>query len=1160
MKPHSLLFLGLLLLHCHPGTAWSAEARDVTDASARVGVLGSASHLMFAGNKTFSAQRLHHGLRIHGDWLQAAHPEAPLADYVQATRAALLRGYQRAGFPQVQITETRWLSDPPRLLCVISEGQRYMAGPVIVTGAHAVPAAQIIAKLTTKEKKKTADLFPMKGKPEEETNAPALALKTETTAPGLSIKTRTGEVPDADSKSIAWEIGKPAALDARRPVELKEQVLRQLAQAGYMQAKVEVKTVRDEATHTAALHVDILSEGPPAVLAGISCTGLKRDSEVALLKYLELEKGRPFKSGQVQEIEERLLRSARYTSYKVTATPHETDRPEMDLKLELVEMPEAPRLGEPLNETCETLLKARDWFSELMRTGSEDLVLTLELQPGGGQGGELGLIYNSQHGVQMTLTVYDDFASRKNPRRCTLRYTREEVTAFFSAHDGAARQWLRQPLGGDMMASLFVTIDTGEIKDNRTAGTLNFGGSLKRKGGNGLLELALSLKPAAALLNSVKYAADWEHKDGLLVMKTETTDGQGQYGAVIEEATGRLREIGNGKGIWNKAHTEFSRFSMTTAKGAWEKAAQELEAQTAGLANSYEADAWLGSWTGWLTAAFLNSGFGKTSALPAEESARRIDAARDFGRRLGVSVPQFFSVFATEEDAFFVPDTPDKPSITKATTTLIALVGVTVVDTLVSEGSWPWLLAREVYYSTTGRNEYTGRILQQVRQDPQLGPLGCYFAAVLLDWTLPASAGDFRQLALKKMTAADFRKDWGLLVENSTDRQRKAMSELLAKLRTDGQNAETDLLRELFGTAETAGKINFNPSLEAFLKELRRDPSRPLTDAISTAMDKVWDETLSKILREKLTPKGGDGKPVDAARVAVLVGGTEVTRRELALAKEVFRKKVATAQAGNTEAEVQEAALKAQINIALVHAAFKAMGNTLKPEQLDEDVKQFVALKYKGSQARFLEQLTKEGYTLDEYRMMREKLIVFNLMRQKIFGMAPAPTEQEIARQMEKDNASPVRQVKLHTLAILKKSGAADEAQQRKLADELHAKLKGGEDFETLAKKHSADSRAADGGGRDWMNVAEYSPAISGPLAGMKPGEISGVTDIGSMWIIVKLDEERLLSKTAEERRKEAEAVLKQKKATEFYDAWLNNVRGKIKVQILPAPETKDGK
>jgi peptidyl-prolyl cis-trans isomerase C len=1144
MKSYTALLLCLLL----PVFIYGADA-------SKVGALGSASRMLFEGNKTFTAEDLHRGLRTHGDWLLAAHPEAPLEDYVQATRAALLRGYQRAGFPHVKITETRWLADPQRLLCVIAEGQRYMAGPVTVTGAASVPAAQIIAKLTTKEKK-AADDSTKKDKPEEQTTPPTLVDVSETKAPGLSIKTKGSEVADADSKNIAWEIGKPAALDARRPADLKDLVAKLLAKAGRMQAKVEVKTVLDDTAHTAALHVNILSEGPAAVLEGITCTGLKRDSEAALLKYLGLEKGRPFLSGQVKEIEDRLLSSARYTSFKVTTTPRQTDHPEMDLKLELVEMPEAPKLGEPLNATCETLLKARDWCNELMRSGSEDLVVTLYYQSKNEQSGEMVMIYNSQHGLQVTLTVFDDGEGRKNPRRYMLRYSPGEVTAFFSAHEGAVRQWLRQPLGRTLKTSLFVRIETDEPKDNRTTGKVNFGGAWGTKEGNGLLDFELTMKPAAALLNSLKYADKWEHKDGLLVMKTETADGQGKYGAVIDEATGRLRELGNGKGIWNKDHTEHSRCSITTAKGAWDKATQELEAQTAGVANSYENEEGFASWAGWLTA-----GFGKTAALTPEEVARRTAAARDLGRGLDISMTQLSSAFTGTEDArFHVPDAPDKPRTTRTSTTMIAQIGLAIVDSVVSEGSWPWLLAREVYYSTAGRNEYTGQILQQVREDPELGPVGCYFAAALLDWTLPASAGEFRELALSKMTAADFRKDWGLLVQNCSVRKRTAMAELLEKVRAGGQSPETDLLREVFGGAESGTKIGFTSILNSFLQELRREPDRTLATATTAAMDRMWDETLSGMLREKLTPRGGDGKAVDAARVAAMVGGTEVTRSEVEFAQQVFREKATAAKFGETEAELEQAALKSQIELALLHAAFKAMGNTLKPEQLEADIVNTVQKRYRGSMGRFLQALSKEGHTYDEYRAIREKHIVAAVMRQRIRGMAPAPTEEEIARQMEKNNAPPERQVKLHTLSILKQSGGQSEAQQRKLADDVHAKLKEGQDFEALAKKHSADSRAADGGAMDWMNATALSPAISGPLAGMEPGGISGVVDIGSAWIIVKLDAERMLSKTAEERRQEATAMLKQQKATEFYDAWLNNVRGKIKVQILPLPDAKGGK
>jgi parvulin-like peptidyl-prolyl isomerase len=506
-----------------------------------------------------------------------------------------------------------------------------------------------------------------------------------------------------------------------------------------------------------------------------------------------------------------------------------------------------------------------------------------------------------------------------------------------------------------------------------------------------------------------------------------------------------------------------------------------------------------------------------------------------------------------------VPEAADKPSTPVLSTTMVALMGLHAVDALFSEGSWPWLLAREVYYGTTGRNEYMGRILKQVQEDPQLGPVGCYFASVLLDWTLPAAAGDFRQLALQKMSAADFRQDWGLLAQACSAEQREAMADLLEKVRAGSQTQESGLLREALGTLQLAGGIRFTPLLESLLQELRREPDRMLSVAITAAMDRVWDETLSGMLRERLTPKGSDGKPVDAARVAAVVGGTEVTRSEVEATVGILRKEP-TIKPGATQAELEQEALKAQIEVALLHAAFKAMGNKVTPAQMDADVKATVKKSYRGSMVRFLQSLRNEGYTMDEYRMLQEKNLVAGVMREKIRGMAPQPTEKEISQQMAQGKPGEERQVRLHTLSLMKQSTEKKEDDPRKLAEKLHEKLKAGQDFEPLAQKYSADSRAADGGGMDWLNPAVLSPEIAKALAVMKPGDVSAVLDLGAQWLIVKLDEERTQTHSPEARRKAATVELRAKKAKEFYDAWLENTRSKIRIHILPAPVSQGGK
>jgi hypothetical protein len=538
MKTHLVLALCLLPVFSALSDAAEGGAQTAVDApGAKVGVMAGASRLEFEGNRAFSAERLQRGLRINGDWLQSAHPEAPLAGYVKATQTALVRGYQHAGFPLAKITETRWLSSPQRLLCVIEEGPRYTAGEVMVTGAQSVPAEQIIQKLTKKPKKKN-DMD------ELSLTNPGVATKTAS----ANVMLKTSSTASEETSSVLWKKGEPAPLDDRLLVNVKKEVTNQLSQAGRMQAVVEVETVRDDAAHTAALRVKIVSEGPAAVLGEVACTGLKRDTEAELLKYLGLEKGRPIKAGQMQEVEDRLLNSARYTSYKVTTKPYKAGQPEMDLKLELVEMPEAPKLGEPLNATHGALLKMRDWINGLARTGSEDLQVKVNFQTKDGPCSELRLIYNAQRGVLMKVLISDDAEGLKNARRYTVRYTPGELCSFFSAHDGDSRQWLRQPLSKNLMVNLYVSLETTEPKDNKTGGNVNFGMKWKKQDTGGVLNLDLDMKPVAALLHSLKHAEDWSSKDGLTMMRSKTTDGQEALRIVIDEATGRLREMGDGEG------------------------------------------------------------------------------------------------------------------------------------------------------------------------------------------------------------------------------------------------------------------------------------------------------------------------------------------------------------------------------------------------------------------------------------------------------------------------------------------------------------------------------------------------------------------------------------------------------------------------------------
>ncbi len=1102
-------------------------------AGRKVGQLGSTKRLMFEGNQTFSADELSHALRAHGDWLLAAHPAAPLADFLNVTRISLERGYQRAGFPSVVVKEGRLEANPDRLVYEIVEGPRYTAGTVTVSGAKSIKPELIIQKLTTAEKTATDQ---------------------------DKQKTNSSKKP-----KIEWQQGKPAPLDATRPGELKRAVLKIMEQHGLMQAKVQSDIVRDDSARTAALLVKILSEGPTAILDKVEFTGLKRDSDAEVMQYLGLVPGQPFLSGRLKEIENLLLQSARYTSYKAAATPRQADQPEMNLKIDLVEMPEAPKLAVALNDNQKALLQASAWANEIFSTGSEDLLLKLSNLPKEGGRQDLELIYNSQHGAHLTVTVTDDAAGKLNPRRLALHYAQEAMTGLFSMQEGRVKQWMHTPAGKGLAWDYFVKFETNEPKDGVTLGNTNFGGSFKPAVENATSKLALTMTPAAALLISLKYAALQQNRDGRFLMQSPPTPGGNESSVVIDTATGRVREITIG--TWGKGHTGFSRFTVTTAVGALDRATREMEAESAGLVNAYEGKEALASWAGFLTAGFLQGGFGMSPPAKPETIPPRSHAAYELARSLSVGGAQVYNaIFSSSESDYFVPNAPDKPVETKLSGSIISQYALFLTDALAGDDTWPWLLAREVFYSMNGRTEYAGSILNHVLADPQLGPVGCYLASVLLDMTLPAAAGKFRQLAQAKLAAQDFRKDWGLLAHNVSERQRGEITALLEKIRSGAQE-EVELFEEVFGKFESKSNGKVNPSIQTFVTELRRDPGRPLAEALASAMDRLWDDALSAWLKDKLMPKGKDGKAVDPAKVAALVGGTEISREELekSVAARIkanpLKPDATTAERNAQLAETEQAALKDTIELEIYVAAFKAMGNTLPRSAVDADLRQTAKRDYKGDKARFERAVLMEGATMEEYRKKRERTLIVQLIMKKLNELAPPPTEAEIQHALELRTAeAPVRQVQIRTLSIPKYDANRENDTQYKLAQDIHAKLKAGQDFGALAKKFSADGRAADGGKMDWASTAILSPALAEPLAKLKPGELSAVLDLGTLWFILKFDGERQQSKPASQIKDEVVAELKKQKAAEFQASWLKNTRDKLKVQIVPKPESAEKK
>jgi peptidyl-prolyl cis-trans isomerase C len=116
--------------------------------------------------------------------------------------------------------------------------------------------------------------------------------------------------------------------------------------------------------------------------------------------------------------------------------------------------------------------------------------------------------------------------------------------------------------------------------------------------------------------------------------------------------------------------------------------------------------------------------------------------------------------------------------------------------------------------------------------------------------------------------------------------------------------------------------------------------------------------------------------------------------------------------------------------------------------------------------------------------------------------VGPTVTEEAIRARYDKDVAGQPGQEEVHARHILVPT--EDEAKK------VIAELKKGADFATLAKQHSKDPGAAQGGDLGWFKKDEMVPAFSAAAFALKPGQVSDKpvkTEFG--WHVIKLEEKR---------------------------------------------------
>lgn len=199
--------------------------------------------------------------------------------------------------------------------------------------------------------------------------------------------------------------------------------------------------------------------------------------------------------------------------------------------------------------------------------------------------------------------------------------------------------------------------------------------------------------------------------------------------------------------------------------------------------------------------------------------------------------------------------------------------------------------------------------------------------------------------------------------------------------------------------------------------------------------------------------------------------------------------------------------------------------------------------------------LAKDGLTIEEYRkQVKEQILRKRLVNLKVTSKIVI-TEEDIKSYYEthKDKYGGENKYHLRNI-IMKVSSLADEKEKLEVKarmDEVYAKLKDGQSFETMAMNYS-ESLASEGGDLGLFGLSELSLQLQKAIKGMKAGEFTPVlyTDQGYQILFVQ-EVVNTSGKPLEEVSPEIERILFDDIVDKNFQSWLEDLRKQSHIKII---------
>ena len=992
MKTRLVTLIPLLIF-----TALCTAAENPPPGRKFVGSLGMPSAIEITGAKTFTAVDLRFALAGSYAYLLAAHPSAPFHSYAATVEAALVKGYRHAGFRDARVKAAASTAGD-RLLVQVEEGRRFVQGDIRITGVPAAFAKELTGVLTEKPAPVTetladrvTDFIEERAEPKRKAAVDKVTAKLAVQLPSVGVgKTSVADLTANISADVFlgadslkrqkeadpfWKSGDSFSFETQTADGAAKKLRSVLAERGKALMGVKAKTTEDDATGRVDLTYH-LTDAPDAVVGEILVTGNKRDTAVEIIAASGLKKGAPFTSDTIRRANLSLWNSARFLNFDLTSVARDGQRPEVDITVDVEEDAKMQPLREPLTRGQQALVRLAGWM--MMEIAKREV--------------SIRIADDSKNAVSLAISPRAGFG---------VAFTGGgEGTQMFGVHGGVEKSLVVAASGGRAAAREFgntrgmfnLKLELIPSPRDRGAGgqtkAFNFyyGYSTENSKAGG--EHA-AIRTEMIFAPVVFCSEDWARSGSGVkfengTVRAEYADKKEKGGIRFVEATGELIGV-------SAEHLPFFETSVSVSLGVKPGEVARIRGVLDDARRGHDS-AKLAEQS-FLELIATSPAVAKFSrAVFKENDLQKIGIiARLVEKATGAFLSHFLQERREEEgkQVFFIPIDPGVP-----TSVLASMGGVMLfqwAQELWPPDAWPAKLTREIFYVATVNTSYTPLVLDELYQDPKMGPLGSHATAQLLAKMDPAGARRFLRRARERSSAEDLRREMELLLD-----VRGKGSGIIRDLIGEFEKLDLDSITVLAGSLGP----EFAEDVRHWRTDLAKMHDRPPAEVLLPHLLRGWERGGRAKFVEKMDDLLATSGP-DPWNAAAVVNGEPVSRKWVERFGPAMRIHELIpprpVPAGEKPPDAHQQSLDAFIALRLVERDFMQGGGKIAPE-VQPKALEWIA---RGNMPEFEKALGEAHVKQKEMAPLFRQLIYFAAFSENLRASLKPPGAEELNAAVE---------------------------------------------------------------------------------------------------------------------------------------------------------------